>query len=58
MDRQFLAACVTTQSTSKNLQESRPFQLIAGTASIIGLAITFKPELPGVVWAAITQGLP
>ena len=24
MDRQFLAACVTTQSTSKNLQASGP----------------------------------
>ncbi|SEN21641.1 hypothetical protein SAMN04488003_11161 [Loktanella fryxellensis] len=33
--------------------ENRPFQLIAGLASIIGLAITFNPGLPGSVLAAI-----
>lgn len=35
--------------------ENRPFQLIAGAASIIGLVITFNPGLPGAVWAAITS---
>lgn len=38
--------------------ESRPFQLIAGAASIIGLVVAFDPGLPGAVWAAIAQRLP
>ncbi len=33
--------------------ESKPFQLIAGAASIIGLIIAFQPELPGELLATV-----
>jgi len=34
--------------------ESRTFQLVAGTASIIGLVIAFQPTLPASAWATIS----
>ena len=33
--------------------ESRTFQLVTGTASIMGLAIAFQPALPASVWAFV-----
>lgn len=34
--------------------ESRTFQLFAGSASIVGLAIALEPTLPATLWAAVS----
>ena len=34
--------------------ENRTFQFFAGSASIVGLAVAFKPNLPASVWSAVS----